>query len=195
MKIHKCLQGSDEWMKCRKGKLTGSNAQAIQAQGDGLKSYVVQVMSNYYASVRDDTYTNSDMDRGTELEPLARAEYSRVNKVKVKEVGFIEMNKYVGVSPDGLVGKDGGIEIKCHSNLIYFKLLLGGEIDKKYWWQVQMNLLVSGRKWWDYVGFSPNFKKKLVIIRFYPDQCAFDKLLKGFEMGIKQIESIKKQLK
>jgi len=194
MKVHKIEQGSDDWFDCRKGKLTGSHSQAIAVAGKGLDTYILEVMANVYAETREESYTNEAMQRGNEQEAMARDEYSFQKEVIVEEVGFIERNEFIGTSPDGLVGKDGGIEIKSHNHKVFFKLLLDREIDKKYWWQIQMNLLISERKWWDYVGYNPSFKEKIIVIRVLPDQEAFKKLEKGFVIGIKRIIKITKQL-
>src|SRR5690606_14826759 len=141
-------------------------------------------------------YTNADMERGNELESLARAAYEMERDVTVEQVGFVEYSKYVGGSPDGLVGEDGGVEIKCHDDAGHLKFLLNGEdeIDSKYKWQVQANLLITGRKWWDYISYNPNFKKSLVVIRIEPDQLMHEKLHAGFEAGAKKIEELIKKV-
>jgi putative phage-type endonuclease len=190
-KIHKINQRSEEWFAIRKGKMTASSAQCISANGKGLESYIISLMAEKYSN-NTEKYSNEDMERGVELEQAARETYE-IEKDKVEEVGFIEMDEFVGCSPDGLVGEDGGIEIKCPNDVNFFKLLVDREkaIDPKYLWQVQMCLLVSGRKWWDLVFYNPNFDKNMLVFRITPDLSSQEKLIVGIEKGkviIKNLE-------
>ncbi len=191
MKIHNFEQRSSEWYEIRKGKMTASNAQAIGNCGKGLESYILQVMSEYYEMTPEEKYTNSQLERGIELEEQARDIYEMLNNAKVEQVGFIEGDEYSGCSPDGLIGEDGGLEIKCHNNLTHFKLLLDKKIDSGYLWQIQMNLFITGRKWWDYMAYNPNFKENMFIERVEPDAEMFDKIKKGLELGKYRINEIK----
>lgn len=196
MQVHNFEQGTPEWFAVRRGKMTASNATAIGNCGKGLVSYIEEMMSEYYSSGEKEQFSSKDTDRGHELEPIARQIYEFENDLVVDEVGFIEFNEYVGASPDGLIGEDGGLEIKCVDDKKYFKHLLYGEsmIESDYKWQVQMNLLVSGRQWWDLVYYNPNFKQSMCVYRIYPDKEKFDALTKGFEMGTAMINNIKSQV-
>lgn len=196
MKTHNFEQGSPEWLAIRKGKMTASHAQEIGNNGKGLDTYVLKVMSEFFSSAESEVFTNSDMNRGTELEEQARSMYELETGADVEEVGFIEYDEHVGCSPDGLVGKDGGIEIKCHNDLSHFKMLLNGqdEIDTKYLWQIQMNLLITERKWWDYVAYNPNFSTPLIVIRIKPDPEMFISLQNGFITGKKKMEEIRSKI-
>jgi len=188
MKIYKELdQRSEEWFEVRRGKMTASNAQAIAANGKGLESYIYALMTEKYSNNRE-IYTNGDIERGIELEESARMTYE-IEREKVEEVGFIELDEYVGCSPDGLVGEDGGIEIKCVNDVNFFKLMVDGEkaIDAKYRWQSEMCMLVSGRKWWDLVFYNPNFDNNLLIFRVEPSLANREKLIMGIEKGKKII--------
>ena len=187
-------QGSPEWFEIRQGKLTGSHGQAIATNCKGLDTYITSILAEKYSSAEPVNYTNEDMERGNDLENIARSLYGLTVDKSVEEVGFIEYNKYVGTSPDGLVDKDGLIEIKCMNDQKHAELLLFEKIDTKYVWQMQMNLLVSGRKFIDFIGFNPNFKKDLFIKRFYPDEKAFEKLKQGFKSGEDKIKKLSKKL-
>ena len=81
------------------------------------------------------------------------------------------------------------------SNKGYFKLLLDGEkgIDSKYVWQIQMNLLVSERKWWDFVAYNPNYKKTIFIHRFLVNEEKQEKLILGLKKGKEMIKNIKEK--
>ena len=194
MKISYCEQLSEEWFNSRVGHMTGSHAQAIANCGKGLDTYIRKTMSEVYSSGERENFSNKHTDRGNELEPIARNIYELETGNDVKQVGFIKHNNYVMCSPDGLIDDDGGIEIKCIDDFGYFNLLLDEKIDTKYIWQIQMNLLISKRKWWDFVVYNPNFKKSIIIQRILPDKEKFAKLEQGLIEGEKQIKSILKKL-
>lgn len=196
MIIHNLEQGTPEWLEIRKGKMTASNATAIGNYGKGLDTYILKMMSEYYSSGINEKFVSKDIQRGNELEPIARQVYEFENDVIVEQVGFVEYDEYVGCSPDGLVGEDGGIEIKCVDDTGYLKYLLDGrdEINSSYIWQIQMNLLITGRKWWDLCIYNPNFKKSMCVFRITPDQSKFDELVKGFEVGKELIKNIKNKI-
>lgn len=195
MIIHNMPQKSKEWFEVKKGKLGASHAQCIQAQGKGLETYILELMSENYSSAERESYINSHMERGNELEEQARSIYELETGNEVSEVGFIEYDDYVGCSPDGLVGEDGLMEIKCPSDKVYFQYLLDGIVDKKYYYQMQMQMMITGRNWCDYVVYNPNYKKSIIIKRIEKDNEAFNKLFKGFEIAKHKINEIKKTLK
>ena len=187
-------QLSDEWFAIRKGKISASHAQAIATAGKGLDTYILELMAEYFSSGEKERYTNDDMQRGIELEGQARDMYELEKGVKVKEIGFIEHSDFVGCSPDGLIGEDGGLEIKAQNDPRHFKLLINGvkEVDSKYIWQIQMSMLISGRDWWDFVSYNPNFVRSLAIFRILPDQAKFEKLRTGFIVAEEKINLVKK---
>ena len=116
------------------------------------------------------------MKRGNEFEDKARTIYELETGNTVKQVGFVEIDEHEGASPDGLVGDEGLIEIKNHSDVVFTELALTRKIDPKYVAQMQMQMYVTGRKWCDYFGFNPNFDPCFVLIRVKPDPEAFEKL-------------------
>ena len=193
MKIINCEQGTPEWFEERKGIMTASHAQAIGNAGKGLDTYIHELMAEYYSSGEKEQFSNKHTERGNELEPLARQVYELENGVDVQTVGFIKEGEYTGCSPDGLVGEDGGTEIKCPDDVEYLKYLLGERdaIDSKYIWQVQMNLLLTKREWWDLIIYNPNFKRSMMIFKIVPDPEMFAKLENGFKVGEAKIKEIK----
>jgi len=188
MKIYKeLLQGTPEWFDIRKGKVTASKAQAIASNGKGLETYINEVVSEYFSSAEKEHYSNIHTERGHELEPVARSMYELMNNVVVDQIGFCEYNEFVGCSPDGLVGDDGMIEIKCPDDKTYFNLLMNEKIDNAYIWQCQMNMLILERKWCDLVFYNPNFEKSMKIFRLEPDKEMFSRLKEGFAKAEKEI--------
>ena len=173
--------------------MTASHAQAIASNGKGLVTYIREKMCSLYSTGEQDNYTNQAMDYGIEQEPIAKMIYEFETGNRVIDVGFSIYDEYVGCSPDGFVG-DGLIEIKCPTDKVYFNLLLDKKIDTKYEWQMQMQMLVCGKNWCDYVVYNPNFKQQLFIKRVLRDEKKMEKLILGFESGIKMMKEINKEL-
>ena len=196
IKYYNIKQKSDEWLLLRKGKFTASHAQAIGNAGAGLDSLCVEIMCDATA-IKSDAYTNEDMERGNALEESARNAYIEFSEHDVREIGFVENNAYpnAGCSPDGLVGEDGLIEIKCPNNLNFFKLILEPKIKPEYMWQIQMQLLITGREWCDYVCYNENFEKKLVVIRVLPDAEMQKKIADGIIVGNNKLTELNEKIK
>lgn len=195
MKIHTdIIQGSPEWHKLREMRLTASKAQAIASNGAGLKSLVIDLFVNKYSS-NTEKFTNADTERGHELEPIARGMYELEYGCTVLQVGFIEIDKYVGMSPDGKIKEHrAGLEIKALNDANHMKAILFGlkGIESKYIWQCQMSLLLTKMDYWDLALFNPNYEKSLIVHRIFPDKKAFEKIEKGIETGKKLIREYAK---
>ena len=192
IKIYKDIeQGSPEWFALRVGKMTASNATAIGANGAGLKTYAKDIAMQI-VGVEIESYTNADMDRGNELEEFGSMAYELERDVTVEKVAFVTNNDFTdtGASPDGLVGKDGGIEIKARNDKKHFALLMG-ETKEIPFNQIQFTLMITGRKWWDFVSINPNFSKPLFIARILPDEKTFKKFEAGLTEGRKLIKEYK----
>lgn len=164
MKIYNFKQNTPEWYQIRKMKFTASNANTILAQGKGLKTLIKKMLTEHYSSGNYEEYLNKfqndHMKRGKEFEDKARAIYELETGNEVIEVGFVERNEHIGCSPDGLVGKDGLIEIKNFCDDRFFDLMITGRIEKKYLDQMDMQMYVTEREWCDFFVFNPNFEKK-----------------------------------
>lgn len=192
------LQRSKEWFEIKnKYPLSASNAQAIGNQGKGLETLVWEKLAEKYSLADKEKYTNKDLERGVELEPLARDMYELHTGLKVKEVGFVineKVSKVGMASPDGLVGEDGLVEIKCFEDKKHFQNIVNGlETESQYEWQMQMQMLFTGRKWCDYVTYNPNFKQSLLIKRVVADKEMQDKIIKGLEIGEKLLKEIEEK--
>ncbi len=197
MKIYRELkQGTEEWLQLRRGRLTASHAQAIATAGKGLDTLCYQKVAEKLTDGQGEGYTNADMERGNELEHEARSLYEISTGNIVEEVAFVELDEMIGCSPDGLIGDDGLIEIKCKNNVNHLKSLLSGEIEKAHYWQMQMQMYVTGRKWCDYVLYNPNYSddKRLVIKRVERSDEDIEKIKIGLEKGVKLVQEIESKL-
>lgn len=165
MKIFDFAQGTPEWHQMRLGKATASNFHKILAKGNGAtrKTYMLELASQILTGQAEEIYQNSAMIWGTKTEPQARAMYELESGASVKEVGFIMHNEHVGMSPDGLVGEKGSIEIKCFTSKNQIKTFLSEKMPPEHKPQVQGVLWVSKREWCDFVSFDPRL----------PDTCSF----------------------
>ena len=194
MKIINCTQGSEEWLKIRLGKFGGTDAQAVATNGKGLETLCFQKVGELITGRSKDSYTNEDIERGNKLEDQARFAYEMLTGKKVTQVGYVELNEFVGVSPDGLVGDDGLIEIKCPSDANFVRFLYDKKPDSKYIWQMQHQMLVADRKWCDYVIFNDNLNR-IEITRVERDEKMIEKIRIGLEAGISKIKEIQGRIK
>lgn len=192
-------QRSPEWYALRELRMTASNASIIISAGKGLQTYCRQLFLESILPMNRETFISADMERGILLEPDAREYYEKTTGQTVDLVAFVEGTKYSGCSPDGLIGKDGGLECKCPNDKTYLNYLLDetGDISclpKEYYNQVQMCLMITKRKWWDLAFYNPNFTNNpLIVHRIYPDLEIYDKLKKGLKEGEKIIKQINKK--
>ena len=169
MKICNHEQGSPEWFEARLGIPSASMFSKIvttkgvwSTQAD---SYINQLVAERLTGEREEIYQSHHMIRGTELEPEARDMYCLMKDVEVQEVGFcLHDTLKAGCSPDGLVGEDGGIEIKCPAPATHVEYLRGGILPSRYKQQVMGCLWITQREWWDFVSYHPNMKPLIVRV-------------------------------
>lgn len=163
-------QGTDAWFQQRLGKVTASKIGDIVAKtksgySTSRANYMAQLVVERLTGVKTESFTNAAMEWGTQTEPLARAAYELKNNVMVDEVAMIDHPTIPmsGASPDGLVGEDGMIEIKCPNTATHLDTLLSGEADKRYTYQMQWQMACTGRKWNDFVSFDPRMPDNLQL--------------------------------
>lgn len=180
-------QESQAWALARCGAFTASRASDLMARTKSGPSASRAALLALLAVERItgqpvETYRNAAMERGTELEAEARDAYSFARGVIVEECGFIADGALpnCGCSPDGLVGDDGLLEVKCPANMAkHLDALRNGDHAREYRWQLQHQLMVTGRAWVDAVSFDPRFPEhlQLAIVRVERDQKAIDELV------------------
>lgn len=168
-------QGTEEWFAARLGRVTASRVNDIVARtktgySASRDNYLAQLVCERLTGKGAESYTNAAMAHGTETEPLARAAYEMKNSVLVDEVGFVQHPTLMaGASPDGMVGQDGLIEIKCPQTNTHIDTLLSGKIPNKYKAQMTWQMLCTGRKWCDFISFDPRLPQELqMFVQRYP---------------------------
>jgi len=172
-------QGTEEWKEARRGMVTASTVGRLitpalrTADNETSRGVVATIVAERITGWSEDIPMTSDMWRGVEHEPIARAAYSE-RYVEAREYGFMVRDDWgfeIGYSPDGLVGENGLIEIKCPRAKTHLNTILADEVPPYYMAQLQTGLLVSGREWIDFVSFVGGMP--LFVKRVYPDTAWF----------------------
>lgn len=170
MKVVDCIQGSPEWMAARCGKVSASRIADMMAKtksgySTSRANYAAELVAERLTGTKAEKFTNAAMTHGTEQEPVARSMYEFMRDASVTEVGVVlhDRIEMACASPDGLVGDDGLIEIKCPLTATHIETLRGGSIDGKYIKQMQFQMACTGRQWCDFVSFDPRMPSDMQI--------------------------------
>jgi putative phage-type endonuclease len=163
-------QRSPEWFAARAGKVTASRIADMMARtktgwGASRANYLAELVAERLTGVPQNGYVNAAMQRGVETEPEAITAYEFYSDNAVTPVGFIEHPAIAmtGASPDGHVGDDGSIEVKCPNTSTHIDTLLGGSVPNKYFLQIKWQLACSGRAWADFVSYDPRMPEELKL--------------------------------
>lgn len=155
-------QQSPEWFAARLGKATGSRISDIVAKtktgyAASREDYMFQLVVERLTGINTVSFSSKEMQWGVEQEEYARSAYEAHMGVLVDQVGSIDHPRIAmsSASPDGLIGDDGMIEIKCPMTKNHLNMFLGQSIAKSYMDQMMWQMAVTGRKWVDYVSFDP----------------------------------------
>lgn len=164
------IQGSPEWFNARLGKVTASRVGDVMAKtktgyGAARKNYMMELLCQRLTGEREEGFVNAAMQRGIDLEPIARSAYEIHKGLMVKEVGFIDHPELpnFGASPDGLVNAKGMVEIKCPNTAQHVAVLQSGKHDPKYYWQMQAQMACTGREYCDFVSFDDRLPDELQL--------------------------------
>lgn len=163
------IQGTDAWRLARLGKVTASRVADVMAKGKAgapsatRATYMGQLIAERMTGEPMETFSNATMQRGNEIEPDARAAYCFLRDADVEEVGFVDHPRVLmsGASPDGLVGLQGQVEIKCPNTATHIETLIAGAPPAKYRKQMLWQLACTRRAWCDFVSFDPRMPAHL----------------------------------
>lgn len=164
MIVHDCQQGTPEWFEARRGIATASCFKRILTPKTGKLSasaqdYIYELIAErYYIGSMDELATPASvaMQNGSMLEPDARRWYELQTGRRVEQVGFVTTDDgRFGCSPDGLIDDDGGLELKCPLGKTHLAYLRAGELPDEYKAQVHGSMIVTGRKWWNFMSYAP----------------------------------------
>jgi hypothetical protein len=180
-------QGGDAWLAARCGLATASCFADVMAtlksggEASERRNYRARLVVERLTKKPVPTFQNAAMKQGTDREPFARDAYEIHTGNLVDQVGLcLHDEMECGASPDGLIDDGGGLELKCPelaAHLRYLKLEKGCA-PAEYFWQVQGCLWITGREWWDFASWNPDFPEnlQLTIRRINRDKAAIDKL-------------------
>ena len=203
-------QGSPEWFAQRLGRITASNFGALMTLprskkdreagliSETARTYLIKKVSEILTGMSKE-FTTQSMEWGSETEDEARKIYELENMVEVKQIGFaiLESNPIVGGSPDGLVGDDGIIEIKCPDSNTFTGYLLGDSIVKGYMAQIQGNLWILDRSWYDFIVYDPRVIRedlRIHIMRVNRDDEYISKIAQAVDRALIHYGSMLNQL-
>ena len=164
-------QRTEEWFAARLGKVTASRVADVMAKtaagspAAARKNYLAELVAERLTKRPAEAFQSAAMAWGTECEPQARIAYEFLTDAEVVEVGFIPHPSIpnFGASPDGLVGEEGLVEIKCPNTATHIDTLLGARIKREYILQMQVQMACTGRAWCDFVSFDPRLPAEMQL--------------------------------
>lgn len=195
------MQQTPEWFAVRCGKATASRFSDVLAtiktgEAAGRRNYRAQLVCERLTGLPQKGYESTEMKFGTEHEPFARVAYEAKTGNIVTEVDFIQHPEIMsGASPDGLIGKDGLIEIKVPNTATHIDALLKG-MDSGHIPQIQGQMWITGRKWVDFVSYDPRMPERLqlYIQRIKRDDAFIESLEKEVRKFLTEVDSVIEQL-
>ncbi len=166
--MHNVDQGSPEWFAARLGKATASKIADIMAKtktgpAASRANYAAQLVAERLTGTPAESFSNAAMQWGTDNEAGARDAYAIHRLCEVKEIGFAEHPTIAmsGASPDGLVGDDGLVEIKCPNTATHIDTLLSKAVPSKYVKQMMWQMACTGRQWCDFASYDPRLPETM----------------------------------
>lgn len=190
-------QGTEAWHQLRLGKVTASRVADILAQtrtgpSASRQNYLIELALQRSTGTIEPSYTNAAMEWGTQTEPQARVAYEVETGNFVDQVAFIDHPTITnfGCSPDGLIGDDGLIEIKCPNSATHWEYFKAKKPPQKYVTQIQTQLCVTGRKWCDFVSFDPRMpsRSQLLIVRVDRDEAFIAEIEEKVKQFLSEVE-------
>jgi len=197
-------QRTEEWFEARMGCVTASRTADLMAKtksgyAASHANYMAELICERLTGERQGGFSSAAMQWGTDIEPQARMAYEIVTGATVVETGFVLHPEIAGfgASPDGLIGDDGLIEIKCPNTATHIKTLLGGKVPSEYVTQMHVQMLCTNRKWCDFVSFDPRLPvdMQMFVSRVEFDEKLAEKIVTEVQAFISEMETKIEQLK
>jgi putative phage-type endonuclease len=198
-------QGSEEWKLARLGHVSASNIAAVMSktkegkESATRKAYKIRLVAERMTGHPQEQYKNAAMEWGNEQEPFARMAYESVQGLLVDKTGFWKhlFKQWIGVSPDGLVGSDGLIEIKCPNTTTHLEYIFDDVVPSEYIKQIQCQLWVTNRAWCDFVSYDPRLppKNQLFIKRLHRDNQLIAVMQEEVDKFLNEVQIIIDKLK
>ena len=187
MIINNCEQGTVEWFSARTGIPTASRFDNIlttkEVKSKSIRKYLYKLAGERMVDQKEDTFCSVAMQRGIDLEPEAREYFEMMTDLKVEQVGLIYRDelKDRACSPDGLINREMGLEIKCPNLETHVEYLLKDVLPTKYFQQVHGSMYVTGMKNWYFMSYYPGMPALIKKIDRNNNYCnMLDKALNDF---------------
>lgn len=197
------IQGSEEWHAARLGRVTASRVSDVMAKtktgySASRTNYMMELLCQRLTGKREEGFTSAAMQRGTELESSARSVYEAENGVIVIECGLVQHSTIAmfAASPDGIIGSDGLLEIKCPNTSTHIDFLRTGKPDGKYQLQMLAQMACTGRKWCDFVSFDDRLPAQLQYskFRFERDDIRINEMLVEIEKFLHELNELESEM-
>lgn len=197
------IQGSEEWHAARLGRVTASRVSDVMAKtktgySASRTNYMMELLCQRLTGKREEGFTSAAMQRGTELESSARSVYEAENGVIVIECGLVQHSTIAmfSASPDGIIGSDGLLEIKCPNTSTHIDFLRTGKPDGKYQLQMLAQMACTGRKWCDFVSFDDRLPAQLQYskVRFERDDIRINEMLVEIEKFLHELNELESEM-
>jgi len=193
-----------DWLSARYGNCSASRIADVMAKtksgyAASRDNYMMELLCQRLTGKAEESFTSAAMQRGTDLEPIARGCYEALEGVMVQECGFImhPKIKHMGASPDGLVGDKGGLEIKCPNTKQHVEFLRTGKPDSRYQWQMCCQIACAGLDWVDFVSFDDRMPKELQYakIRFMRDDARIAEMEAEVIEFLGELDALEKEMR
>ncbi len=188
-----CQQGTPEWAQARAGLATASCFDVILSKGATRANLCTDLALERLTGVPlAGSFENNATRQGKEREAEARRAFEVEHGTLVQTVGFIRHDTLAaGASPDGLIGDEGGLEIKAPMPKAHSQVIRTRKVPSVYVPQVQGNLWITRRRWWRFASYNPDFppELRLVVIDVYRDQAYIDRLAAEVEVFLGEVEA------
>lgn len=198
-------QRSDDWFAARLGRVTASKVKDVMAKGRGgahsatRQNYMMQLLCERLTGKREEGFTSAAMQRGTDLEPVARSAYEVDKAVMTVETGMILHPRIddFGASPDGLVGDSGMLEIKCPNTAQHIAVLQSGAHDSTYDWQMLAQMACADRDWVDFVSFDDRLPEELqyACFRFERDEARIRQMETEIKLFLEELSELEHEMR
>lgn len=203
MPEHKVEQRSEEWFALRRGNPSGSRMGDVMARTKSgpaatRKNYMMELLCQRLTGTQEDMFITAAMQRGTDLEPVARSAYEVQTGLLVAETGVWSHpnNERLIASPDGLVGDDGLLEIKCPNTAQHVEFLRTGKPDTKYQWQMLAQMACTERRWCDFVSYDDRMPEPLQmhVVRFEWDDKRVLEMEEEVQKFLKELDALEAEM-
>ena len=206
MKIIDCEQGSAAWLQARCGRVTASNIADVlsrsrdrKSEGATRRNYKARIISELLTGrPQEHGYTNKAMEDGIALEPFARGAYEARHNVMVDQVGLVlhPAIDRAAASPDGLVGAEGLVQLKCPYPATHIGYLLAGVVPSEYEPQMSWEIACTEREWCDFVSYCPIFPQylQLFVMRFQRDDKRIQEITAEVIVFLREVDEMIERL-